>query len=68
MWYMSLYVGDRLVCTCTQDGHLYRVTYTTVIFTQLILQMMDTGVLETCRELEYVRKKRIVRQVGYLQV
>jgi len=29
---MSLYVGDRLVCssihTCTLDGHLHRVTYT----------------------------------------
>jgi hypothetical protein len=30
---------------------------------------MSTGVLETCRELEqiYMKKKRIVRQVGYLQ-
>jgi len=38
IWYMSLYVGDRLVCrfgrncisiqTCTLDGHLHRVTYT----------------------------------------
>ena len=33
--YMSLYVGDRLVCrfgrsvqTCIPDGHLHRVTYT----------------------------------------
>jgi len=25
-WYMSLYLGDRLVCT--PDGHLNRVTYT----------------------------------------
>jgi len=23
---MSLYVGDRLVCACTLDGHLHRVT------------------------------------------
>jgi len=29
IWYMSLYVGDRLVCTvCTLDGHLHRGTYT----------------------------------------
>ena len=35
IWYMSLYVGDRLVCrfgrnvqTCMTDGHLHRVTYT----------------------------------------
>jgi len=25
---MSLYVGDRLVCTCTLDDHLHRETYT----------------------------------------
>jgi len=30
---MSLYVGDRLGCTCTLDGHLHRVTYTTCIYT-----------------------------------
>jgi len=29
MWYMSLYVGDRLVCI--PDGHLHRVTYTRCI-------------------------------------
>ena len=35
IWYMSLYVGDRLLCqfgrnvqTCIEDGHLQRVTYT----------------------------------------
>jgi hypothetical protein len=29
---------------------------------------MSTGVFETCREMEYMyTKKRIVRQVGYLQ-
>ena len=36
IWYMSLYVGDRLVCrfgwssiqTCTLDGHLHRATCT----------------------------------------
>jgi hypothetical protein len=32
--------------------------------------MISTGVLETCSELEYIYiyEKRIVRQVGYLQV
>jgi len=25
---MSFYVGDSLVCTCTLDGHLHRVTHT----------------------------------------
>jgi hypothetical protein len=30
--------------------------------------MMSTGVLETCKELEWIyTKKKIVRQVGYLQ-
>jgi len=40
IWYMSLYVGDRLVCrfgwniqTCTLGGHLHRVTYTRCIDT-----------------------------------
>jgi hypothetical protein len=32
MWYMSLCIDDRLVCsliqTCTLNGHLYRMTYT----------------------------------------
>jgi hypothetical protein len=36
IWYMSLYVGDRLVCmfwwnstqTCIPDAHLHTVTYT----------------------------------------
>jgi len=27
-----IYVGDRLVCTCTLDGHLHRVTYTRYSF------------------------------------
>jgi len=27
IWYMSLYVGDHLVCI--SDGHLHRVTYNT---------------------------------------
>jgi hypothetical protein len=30
IWYMSLCIDDRLVCSfaCTPNGHLYRVTYT----------------------------------------
>jgi len=30
LWYMSLYVGDRVVCTftCVPHGHLHTVTYT----------------------------------------
>jgi len=39
---MSLYVGDRLVCrfgwnmqTCTMDGHLHSVTYTTCRITTI---------------------------------
>jgi len=24
---MSLYIDDRIVCTYTQDGHLYKVAY-----------------------------------------
>jgi hypothetical protein len=35
IWYVSLCVGDRLVCrsTCILDGHLHRVTYTRCIDT-----------------------------------
>jgi len=53
------YVGDRLVCrfgcsiqTCTLDVHLHSWHIPDVILIQLILLMMSTGVLETCRELE----------------
>ena len=47
------------------------VTYTEwhipdVVFMQLILLMMSTGLLETCRELKRI-EKRAVRQVSYLQ-
>jgi len=68
IWYMSLYVGDRQVCmfgwnwcsirTCTLDGHLHSWHITDVILIQLILLMMSTGVLETCRELEEIYKKK----------
>jgi len=55
IWYMQLCVGDRLVCrssTCTPNGHCHRVAYTNVVLIQLILLMMSTGLLETCRELK----------------
>jgi hypothetical protein len=58
VWYMSLCVGDHLLCgskssfpTSMVDGHLHRVTYNVVLI-QLILVMMSKGVLETCRELK----------------
>jgi len=59
IWYMSLYVGDNLVCkfgwnstqTCIPDGHLHRVTYTRCHIDTILL-MMSTRVLETCRDLE----------------
>ena len=38
--------------TCTLDCHLHRVTIPAVVLIQLILLMMSTRVLETCRELE----------------
>ena len=61
IWYMSLYVGDRLVCrfgwssiqTCTLDGHLHRVTCT-----RYRINTIDPPSMY---------EKRIVCQVGYLQ-
>jgi len=44
------YVGDRQVCTL--DGHLHSCHIAEVALIQLILLMMSTGMLETCRELE----------------
>jgi len=39
-----------------------------VVLIQLTLLMMSTWLLETCTELELINiRKRIVRQVGYLQ-
>jgi hypothetical protein len=63
IWYMSLYVGDRLVCrfgwnrssfiqTCTLDGHLHSWHRPDIALIQLILLTMSTGVFVTCRELE----------------
>ena len=51
------YVGDRQVCRlkiCTLDGHLHSWHIPDFVLIQLILLMMSTGVLETCRELEWI--------------
>jgi len=57
IWYISICVGERLVCrsgnsfpTCIPDSHLHRVTYTDVVLIQLTLLMMSIRLLETCRE------------------
>ena len=52
IWYVSFFVGDRLVC---RSGRNY--TYTEwhipdVVLIQLILLMMSTRLLETCREMK----------------
>jgi len=56
---MSLYVGDRLIRRFGWPSKLayQKVTYIErhipdVVLIQLILLMMSTRVLETCRELE----------------
>ena len=65
------YVGDRVVSRLKPAYHT--VTYMErhipeVVLIQLTLLMMSTWLLETCRELEQTNiRKRIVRQVGYLQ-
>jgi cell division protein FtsX len=38
-----------------------------VILIKFILLMISTGVLKTCRKVEQIYTKKIVRQVGYLQ-
>ena len=58
----TTYAGDRQVCrsgwssiqTCTLDGHLKSWHIPDVILIQLILLIMNTRVLETCIELEYI--------------
>jgi len=55
LWYMSLYVGDRVVCRFKPVYHT--VTYIElhipeVVLIQLTLLMMSTWLLETCGELE----------------
>jgi hypothetical protein len=54
IWYMSLCVGDCLVCRSGTPGcHLYRVIHIPHdVLIQLILLMMSTGLLETCREVK----------------
>ena len=69
MWYMSLYVGDHLVCRlCIPDGHLHIVTYT-----RYRINTFDSshdehkGARNMKRTGTNIYEKRIVRQVGYLQ-
>ena len=45
--YMSLCVGDRFVCVSDTDSDISEV-----VLIQLILLMMSTRLLETCRELK----------------
>jgi len=66
IWYISLYVGDRLVfrfgfhpnlhtrrSPTQSDIYIYIYIYISdVVLIQLILLMMSTLVLETCRDLE----------------
>ena len=68
---MSLYVGDRLLCswTCTLDGHLHRVTYTRCRINTIDSPDDDEhrGAPNMQRIGLNVYERRIVRQVGYLQ-
>jgi hypothetical protein len=56
-WYMSLYVSGRLVCRSASWPEYQTVTYTEghiseVVLIQLIILMMRTRLLETCRGLK----------------
>ena len=67
---MSLCIDDRLVCRCTYtpNGHLYRVTYTRCRIDTI--NSPDDGHMaaRNMQRIEInIHKKRIVRQVGYLQ-
>jgi hypothetical protein len=63
---MSLYVGDRLVCTL--DGHLHRVTYTRCRINAIDSPDDEhTGARNMQRTGINLYEKGIVRQVGYLQ-
>ena len=75
IWYMSLYVGDCLVCRfgwniqiCTLDGHVHRVTYT-ICHIKTIDSPDDEhrSARNMYRFGVNIYEKRIVRQVGYLQ-
>jgi len=52
MWYISLYVDDRLVCKSAYQTVTYIEWDIPDVLIQLILLMMSTWVLETCRDLE----------------
>ena len=65
---MSLCIDDRLVCTCTPNGHLYRVTYTRCRIDTI--NSPDDGHMAS-RNMQRIKiniyETRIVRQVRYLQ-
>ena len=69
IWYMSLCVGDRLVCIPAYQTVTYIEWHsiTDVVLIQLILLTMSTWVLETCRDLEqiYTKKELCVKLVTY---
>ena len=54
IWYMSLCIDDRLVCsliqTCTQNGHLYSVTYTRCRIDTINFPDDGHMAAQTCRE------------------
>jgi len=74
VWYMSLYVGDCLVCrfgfhqTCIPDGHLHTVTYTRRRIDTI--NSPDDEHMSARNMYRFginVHEKRTVRQVGHLQ-
>jgi hypothetical protein len=59
IWHISFCVGDRFVCrsdrtfpTCTRNGHRHKWHIPDVVLIKLILLMISTRLLETCRELK----------------
>ena len=62
LWFMSLCVGDRVVCrfgwniqTCIPRGHLH---IREVVLIQFTLLMVSTWLFETCRELEHTNLRK----------
>jgi hypothetical protein len=81
VWFMSLCVGDRLVCrsgrnflvrlssflTCKPDGLLHRVTYTRRCIDTIDSTDDEHEVARNMYRTEIsIQEKRIVRQVGHL--
>jgi hypothetical protein len=71
IWYVSLFVGDRLVCrsvpACILDGHLHRVTRTRCCNDTIDSPDDEHEVARNMQRIEITYRKRIVRQVGHLQ-